>query len=142
MIWSLALVWALWRRVMGGGLGLSRPLIIVAGVILAAFPYALLGDWIAAGLAGTLTAGYWTPGHNFMSDRALWRRYGPPGVSWMICRRFWPTAWTWPPFIDGWTAVAEIGAGAIFGLIYVGAYLLWVWVVRDVYLTYMLSLIQ
>lgn len=91
--------WAFWRRILGGWLGLPRPLIVVVGALAAAAWFPPEWGWIV----GLLTAAFWTPGHDFRSNRALWLRYGPVGIPWMLLERYEGRTW----WLE-WTEWAEL----------------------------------
>ena len=115
MIYLLAAIifWAVWRRAFGGWLSLPRPAIVVVGVLVAAgqfyFTHGLAEALFAAGLTGL----FWTPGHNFRKNSALWKRYFVVGIPWMLLEKYEGKR----PLGMGWTELAELGAGGIFGAI-------------------------
>lgn len=82
------LFWAMWRRVFGGLFHLPRAAIVVVGFLAAAVPFYAIHSPLAALIAGAATGAFWTPGHDFRSNRALMLRYGPVGVPWMLLERF------------------------------------------------------
>lgn len=116
--------WAFWRRILGGWLGLPRAAIVVVGALAAVAPFPLEWGWVV----GLLAAAFWTPGHQFGDTVSTWRwdsidrglllRYGPIGLAWIAARRLPPNRFRLGSLVDGVFALAELGAGAIFGLIY------------------------
>jgi hypothetical protein len=83
--------------------------ILVLPVLLVAGPWVFL----ACAIAGLL---FWSPGHNFDSDSALLKRYGPFGLAWIVCRRYWRPEWKIGAVVMGWTEAAEVLAGFSFYL--------------------------
>jgi len=106
------IVWALWRRCLGGWLGLRRSYIVSAipFLLLPCLTYGVTG-WL---LISGLTAIYWTLGHNYESW-LIWVRYPVSGGIYPILKRFWRSEWVLIPFIDGYTAVCELFIGFCFG---------------------------
>lgn len=105
------LFWALWRRLFGGWLGLPRWAIVAVGFVVAAAPFYSTHGLVWALIAGALAMAFWTPGHNYRKNSALWKRYFVVGVPWMLLERFEGTR----PLGMGWTELSEIFAGALFG---------------------------
>lgn len=118
MIWTalFAILGGLWRRVMGGMFSLPRWAVMAASPVLV-LPWLSVGPWWFLCVAG-LSALFWTPGHDFSNDRALLLRYGPFGLAWIACRKWW--RWRFM----GWTEAAEVLAGFSFYLTVNGASLL------------------
>ena len=114
MILAISIIfWAVWRRVFGGWLGLSRGYLVALAFVFAYLQaYEALTNPYIALLAGVLTIAFWTPGHDFRKNSALWKRYGHIGIPWMLMERFEGRR----PLGMGWTEVSELGAGALFGL--------------------------
>jgi hypothetical protein len=113
-----AVAGSVWRRILGGYLGLRRSYIVAAGCLLA-WPLWLALPWPYA-MAGTAALMvYWTMGHH-VESRWTWLRYlGLPAVGYMLIMPRWRAEWVWRGphagawFIDGGMAVGELWAGAV-----------------------------
>lgn len=108
-----AVLGGLWRRALGGWLGLPRWSVVAASPLCAILVLAWHGPWTFV-LVAAASVLYWTPGHDFSDNLALWRRYGPVGLAWTMCRALWPSSWKIPGMVTGWTEAAEIAAGFLF----------------------------
>lgn len=120
MMLLYAILWALWRRAFGGWMSLRRSLLVAAiPVMLAPFWFTL--SYSVWAFLTVVTIAFFTLGH----DYAKWTivlRYPVLGGWYPICKRFWKEKWNRPPFIDGWTAVAELLIGFSFGILLGGVY--------------------
>lgn len=130
----LALAWpvmgALWRRAFGGWGGVSRGILEIPCVAMAAFPFSWaftgpLPFWwsVATGavfsslvllffirgfVSGPIDADQWSP----------FRKYGPFGAGYWLAWRYWPASWRLGGFIDGPYSVGELFLGAsVYALI-------------------------
>lgn len=120
MIIFSILFWSIWRRVLGGLMGLPRPLIVAFGCAIGvAMAWEMTGSIITSCGAALLVGAFWTPKHDFGGrvstwkideiDHGLFLRYGPVGIAWIVARR---------TQYKKWTEYAELGAGAIFGALF------------------------
>jgi hypothetical protein len=55
--------------------------------------------------ASALCLLFWAPGHDMTNDRAMWLRYGPFAVGWIVARHLG---------VVPWTVVGELVAGFLF----------------------------
>ena len=127
-----AVSWMLWRRWLGGwlgkisseGSGIGRiPYVLVAAILCS--PWCTLAWW-AGPIALGISMLFWLPGHKFDNLTSLLKRYGPFGLPWHFARLYWPASITIRTgstmLIDGWSAVGELGAGAMFGAVFGSAF--------------------
>ena len=99
-----AILGGLWRRILGGWFKLPRSYIVCAGIVLA-WPLGLVLPPLYAIILGVACVAFWTPGHDMTNDKAMWLRYGPFAVGWIVARHL---------KITPWTEVGEIVAGSLF----------------------------
>ena len=92
---------------------MPRAAIVVVGFTAAASPFYFMHSVEAGLISGGIAMLFWTPGHDFRKNSALWKRYFVVGIPWMVLERFEGTR----PLGMGWTELAELSAGAIFGLV-------------------------
>ena len=118
MIWLgyIAFVawWALWRRALGGFLGIRRSLLFAVAALAAGTTFAPDPRLMAAGAA---TVAFWAPGHK-TDSWTVWLRYpGPMALGYVLGRKYQRYIPEIGGFIErgGWMAVGEIWAGACFG---------------------------
>jgi len=126
------IAWMLWRRWLGGwlgkigseGSGIGRiPYVLIAAILCS--PWCILAWW-AGPIALGVSMLFWLPGHKFDNLASVLKRYGPFGLPWHFARRYWPASITIRTgstmLIDGWSAVGELGAGAMFGAVFGAAW--------------------
>jgi len=113
-MYALSIIfWSIWRRLFGGLLEMPRALIVAVGFFMATLQaYVAFGPTYWVFLSGALAMAFWTPGHDFRNNSALWKRYFVIGIPWMIMEKYEGKRL----FGIGWTETAELGAGALFGL--------------------------
>lgn len=99
-----AIAGGIWRRVLGGWGGYRRSFIFVCGAVLT-WPLWLVLPPSYAIICGTLCLLFWAPGHQMTDDRAMWLRYGPFAVGWIVARHLG---------VVSWTVVGELVAGFLF----------------------------
>lgn len=137
---ALVILWTilggLWRRILGGWIGLPRS-ICYALMVPLTLPFFLLPErWgilpdLALGVVFTAACLLFFvvslyPGGKFTDDRDVLLKYGPFGLGYVMAHRFWRDEWNAGGFIDGSNAVGEILLGASF---WGSVGLLWMWVV-------------
>lgn len=125
----LILLWGvlggLWRRVLGGWLGLPRSICYALSV-----PLAIPVMWavhpsyglpiqigVALGAAVAFLAFFVVscyPGGRFDVTREVLLKYGPFGLGYVWAKRYIPPEWHKNSFLDGWASVGEIFLGASF----------------------------
>lgn len=125
----LILLWAilggLWRRILGGWLGLPRSICYALSAPLALpiwmampwdhmWPYQALGAVVATVAVLMFFVVSLYPGGRFDSAREVLLKYGPFGIGYVAARRWWPDRWRAGGFIDGWSSVGEVFLGASF----------------------------
>lgn len=116
-------VGGIWRRVLGGGGGHRRSLVVATYPALVA-PLLLFWPWQAYLAVVAVGALVWLPGHQWERWQTIVARYGLMGLWWRAVDWWWPRHWRVGRFIDGPFAVAEIGVGATYhGMLFLAAYL-------------------
>lgn len=102
----------LWRRIFGGWHNNIFPKLLmkIASPLLVLPVWHVAGFWVFAVVAG-LSLLFWVYDHDIGSNKALWKRYGPIALCWILCRRYWK--WSRP----GWSEAAEVFAGFFYYLI-------------------------
>lgn len=111
--------WGIWRRALGGWLGMRRPLLFPMAAAMASLPFA--PNLWAMGVAA-LSVAFWAPGHR-TDHWSVWLRYpGPMALGYVLGRRWQDRIPALGGFIErgGWMAVGEIWAGLCFGAILLG----------------------
>jgi hypothetical protein len=102
----------IWRRALGGWLGINRASVVAAGALLT-WPLWLALPWWWAAPASALAVGFWTLGVRFDSWQ-VWPRYLVVGaIGYGVLMPRWPAKWCDGDFIDGGAAVGELWAGAV-----------------------------
>lgn len=116
------LMWALWRRWLGGWIGVPTGwgrVPHVLAVILLTAPFYTATWWLWPVMAGVSLL-FWLPGHRYDNLSDLLIRYGLFGLPWHFARKYWPDGWVVRTgrtyLIDGWSSVGELGAGFMYGL--------------------------
>jgi len=104
LVIATAIIGGVWRRILGGWFALRRPYIVPAGILLT-WPLWLILPPLYAILLGAVCVAFWTPGHDMTNDKAMWLRYGPFAVGWIVARHL---------NVPRWTEVGEVTAGALF----------------------------
>ncbi|CAB4176678.1 hypothetical protein UFOVP1672_32 [uncultured Caudovirales phage] len=99
-----AIAGGVWRRILGGWLGMRRSYVVASGSLLT-WPLWFVLPPLPALLASVACVAFWTPGHEMTNDKAMWLRYGPFAVGWIVARHL---------KITPWTEVGEIVAGSLF----------------------------
>ena len=106
--------WGLWRRALGGWLGIRRSILFPLAGLMAALSFAP-DPW--AMTAAALSVAFWAPGHR-TDHWSVWLRYpGPMALGYVLGRRWQRFIPDMGGFIErgGWMAVGEIWAGLCFG---------------------------
>ena len=103
-ILGTALAGGLWRRWLGGWGNHSRSMIFACGAILT-WPLWFVLPPLYAVIGGGLCLLFWAPGHQMTDDKAMWLRYGPFAVGWIVARHL---------KVVPWTVVGELVAGFLF----------------------------
>lgn len=116
---AYVLWWGLWRRCLGGFLGIRRSILFPMAAMMAAVPFHP-DPWVMGAAAASVA--FWAPGHR-TDHWSVWLRYpGPMALGYVLGRRWQRHIPEAGGFIEraGWMAVGEIWAGVCFGAILVG----------------------
>jgi hypothetical protein len=106
--------WGLWRRCLGGFLGIRRSILFPVAALMAAVPFHA-NLWLMG--AAAVSVVFWAPGHK-TDSWTVWLRYpGPMALGYVLGRRFQAYIPQIGGFIErgGWMAVGELWAGLCFG---------------------------
>ena len=108
------IIWAVWRRVLGGWLNLRRSLIFATMfIMLLPFLSVSVKLWVVVEVASAL---YWSLGHDYNKWWIL-LRYPIVGASYAYFEKYVGTRKRLGNFIDGYTACAELLIGFVYGII-------------------------
>ena len=118
---AYCLLYALFRRIHGGWLGLGKVLPVFLEVTFAGLPWLLIDIYAALGMSAFAYlfwqgAPFW-PHHVFTGEpgsgweKQCIKRYWHVACAWILADRYWPRHWIVKSFIDGQTSVGELGAG-------------------------------
>ena len=117
LIWlGFVLWWVLWRRCLGGFLGIRRSILFPVAALMAAAPFHA-DPWLMG--AAAVSVAFWAPGHK-TDSWTVWLRYpGPMALGYVLGRRFQAYIPQIGGFIErgGWMAIGEIWAGLCFGIV-------------------------
>lgn len=108
------IIWALWRRCLGGWLGLSRVLVNSVIPIFLLPVYLQCQHIIDIAIITGVTYAYWLSPVDF-NQWWVSLRYPVSGLAYPILKKVWRDKWNIGTFIDGYTAVAELFIGFCFG---------------------------
>lgn len=119
------LAWALWRRWLGAGNTGPRWIKVPVAGLMAAVPFLLLGNWIAAVVPCALIAAYILPHHIYGATNPAFRRYLVVGaVGYWLARKYESRLPIIPPWFDGYSSYGELWLGGWVGMLYGVAYLI------------------
>ena len=112
LVLMTALLGGVWRRWYGMNNSTARwQEILLAMPLTWSLWYAMPWPW-AAGFAA-LCIVFFLPGHT-VDSKTIYFRYPIVGAVYPMCKRYWPSHWISPPWIDGPYAVAEFLLGSLF----------------------------
>lgn len=114
MVILYGIIWALWRRILGGWLNLRRSVINCMIPVLLIPIYLQYPHIIDIAVVTGVTYAYWLLPVDFNKWWII-LRYPVSGMAYPILKKVWRDKWNIPPFIDGYTAVAELIIGFCFG---------------------------
>ncbi len=116
------LLWALWRRWLGAGNTGPRWIKVFVAGFMAAGPFLLLGNWIAAVVACATIAAYILPHHIYGKTNPAFRRYLLIGaIGYWLARKYEHRLFIYPPWLDGYSSYGELWLGGWVGLLFGGA---------------------
>ena len=108
------ILWAVWRRCLGGYGGFKRSHCVIVMYMLC-LPYLLIST-ISFIILAVGCSFFWLPGHRF-EEKTIVLRYPLIGIVYPISKTIMGNKKI-NDFIDGWTSLAELLLGGAFGLIY------------------------
>ena len=108
------IVWALWRRILGGWIGLRRAIVNSVIPIFLIPIYLHCPHYVDMAIITAITYAYWLC-HVDYNQWWIVLRYPIVGASYPLLKKVWRNEWNMPQFIDGYSAVAELFIGFTFG---------------------------
>jgi len=115
MVILYGIIWALWRRILGGWLNLRRPFVNCMVPILLLPVYLQSPHYIDVIVITGVTYAYWLC-HVDFSKWWIALRYPVSGMAYAYCEKYWKNSWNRGTFIDGYSCVAEMIVGFCFGV--------------------------
>ena len=114
MTFLYGIVWALWRRILGGWLGLRRSIVNSVIPILLIPIYLHCPNLIDMAVITAITYAYWLC-HVDYNQWWVVLRYPIVGASYAYFEKYWGLKTALGTFIDGYSCLAELFIGFTFG---------------------------